>query len=77
MCANVLSLEQRRLLEEHGYVQVQEERNRELIDTSTEDEPDIRMEEGEVERLLRVEAEERGAAEDGETAGEEEEEEVL
>ena len=78
---NVLSLEQRRLLEEHGYVQVQEdreERNRELIDTSTEDEPEIRMEEGEVERLLRVEAEaeveERGAAEDGDTAGEEEEE---
>ena len=36
------------------------------------------MEEGEVERLLRVEAEaeveERGAAEDGDTAGEEEEE---
>jgi len=48
------------------------------IDTSTEDEPEIRMEEGEVERLLRVEAEaeveERGAAEDGDTAGEEEEE---
>ena len=35
------------------------------------------MEEGKVERLLRAEAEERGAAEDRETAGEEEEEEVL
>ena len=35
------------------------------------------MEEGEVERLLRAEAEERGAAEDRETVGEEEEEEVL
>ena len=58
-------------------MQVQEERNRELIDTSTEDELEIRMEEGEVKRLLRVEAEERGAAEDRETAGEEEEEEVL
>ena len=52
-------------------MKVQEERNRELIDTSKEDEPEIRMEEGEVERLLRVEAEERGAAEDGETADEE------
>ena len=52
-------------------MQVQEERNQELLDTSTEDEPEIRMEEGEVERLLRLEAEERGVAEDRETAGEE------
>ena len=77
---NVLSLDQRRLLKEHGYVQVQEdreERNWELIDTSMEDEPGTRMEEGKVERLLRAEVEKRGGAEDRETAGEEEEEEVL
>ena len=54
-----------------------EESNWEFIATSVEDEPGMRMEEGKVGRLLRAEAEERGAAEDGETAGEEEEEEVL
>ena len=66
----------------HGCVQVEEdrdERSRELIDTSTEDDPKKRMEEGEVEveELLRAEAEEGDAAEDGETAGGEEEEEEF
>ena len=67
---NVLSLKQRRLLDEHGYVEVQEER--ELIDTSTEDTVAMEEEEREeVKRMLRPEVEDGDAAVDGEVVEEE------
>ena len=72
---NVLSLEQRRLLDEHGYVEVQENLERELIDTSTEDTVAMEEEEREeVERMLRPEVEDGEVAEDGEAVDEEDEE---
>ena len=73
---NVLSLERRRLLDEHGYVEVREDLGeRELIDTSTEDTVAMEEEEREeVERMLRPEVEDGDAAEDGEVVEEEEEE---
>ena len=73
---NVLSLEQRRLLDEHGFVEVREDlEERELIDTSTEDIVAMEEEEREeVERMLRPEVEDGNAAEDGEVVEEEEEE---
>ena len=72
---NVLSLKQRRLLDEHGYVEVQENLERELIDTSTEDTVAMEEEEREeVERMLRPEVEDGEVAEDGEVVDEEDEE---
>jgi hypothetical protein len=72
---NVLSLEQRRLLDEHGYVEVQKNLERELIDTSTEDTVAMEEEEREeVERMLRPEVEDGEVAEDGEAVDEEDEE---
>ena len=69
---NVLSLEQRRLLDERGYVEVQKDLEREIIDTSTEDTVATEEEEREeVDRMLRSELEDGDAAEDGEVVDEE------
>ena len=62
-------------IDEHGYVEVQENLERELIDTSTEDTVAMEEEEREeVKRMLRPEVEDGEVAEDGEAVDEEDEE---